>query len=647
MTVKNTVLILTIGQTDLQVMVKDDKGLTIGVTKIPTTDGNMYQKFNGALEKENVVAFSSKEANGHAFFINADDDPEKIKERTDNAIRVDREDKDKIKSDAVSIKEEGNSVSVKVEGIEQPQKELLVKKTTPIIDHYLKDKTSSISNIVVFNTHRKERRFEPFAFGKIIAHWLKHMVERHTESSFSCHEFNPDDVNSNPLTKNSVVWVNYLKGDERFSTDGSQPAMKRIDKTIKQLCRLYPNNEAEFVCSTGGGLPEAKTQLEAACRFYLHPCIFEKLNQEDTLKNETKQYTAAESYEARHQIVQLIREGNFEGAAVMATPFLNDKNGQDKKAIESDQKWASAVKTVAKWFQGSVDLNALNAELKEASGNNVLPFEHEFQMPNSLWSAFKIEAALRQQNIQDAIRYTCDLRDIAFYDLLGAYLHEGNFDDPHKSNDEVKKPLTHEQFKEKYDSSKNGDDFFKVASELSHKALPTACTLYKEKHPSRFNTRKTWLLKSNTDFSRIILMDFVCYLASAEKWRDHPLNQYEDALKPRVKNPPKKLYPRDYRNRITHGYLSSEQLAQARDAFEQAELWAASNAPMRFLEQPIFNALYKSISQQNNAENKQKLDDNLTASELYENLSQRLISILQELPMDNDRLNPAEKANED
>lgn len=641
MTVKNAVLILTIGQTDLQVMVKGDKDLPIGVTNIPTTDGNMYRKFNGALEKENAFAFSSKEANGHAFFINADDAPSEIKARTDKAGRLDREKETKLNS-------EGDLVSIEVAGIPQTQTELLVKKITPIIDHYLKDNTNPISNIVVFNTHRKERKLEPFAFGKIIAHWLKHMVERQTEIPFSCHEFNPDDVNSNPLTKNSVVWVNYLKGNERFSTDGSQPAMKRIDKTIKQLYRLYPNNEAEFVCFTGGGLPEAKTQLEAACRFYLHPCIFQKLNQEDTLENATNQYTAAESYEARHQIIQLIHEGNFEGAAVMATPFLNNEGDQGKKAIESDQKWARAVKTVAAWFQGSVDLNRLNAELKDASGNNVLPFDHEFQMPNSLWSAFKIEAALRQQNIQDAIRYTCDLRDIAFYDLLGAYLHEGNFDDPHKSNDEVKKPLTLDQCQNESNSFKNRyESFKKEVSQFSKTPLPEASKLYTPDKAQRFNTYKKWTHEDNTDSSRIIFIDFVCYLASSEKWHEHPLNQYEDALKPRSEKTRNKLYPRDYRNRITHGYLSSEQLAQARKTFEQAELWATTNISMRFLEQPIFKALYKSIPQKNNTENGQKLDDNLTASELYENLSQRLISILQELPMDNDTLNPAEKANED
>lgn len=519
--------------------------------------------------------------------------------------------------------------------------ELIPAKLFPII-RQLKLKQKKIDTAIVFNTSRDKQNnnrhadAEPYAFGEVIARWLAHELQL---------EFASPDSRPEQQPENKAFFCNYLTGNMNAEGEDadypvSRAGMQCIDSILEAVTQYYKEQETkeqkisvEAFYSPGGGIPAFKSQIEAACHFYFDQVdhwITPDNESEFELKNDwqdAQRYPSPDmSYRARKQALQLIEEGNFEGAAVIAKPFLSDE-----KVTLADKNWANAVRTTALWFQGGLSLAELNQSLYKASihigmkedATRIPPFENEKQMPNTLWAAFKIEAALRQGNLQDAVRYTCDLRDIALYDLLGKKLAEGNFDTFHNT------PVDNKIDKEKFvlvlkKLAKKFNIQGRNNNELEFKDL-----ISNNRSRYKLDTSKTYSKDGN---QRSLLLDCAalvdCYKISPE---DHPLNRYEQALKTNSGNGD--LRARDYRNIITHGYLSSEKSRGIKAHFsdDKVKLWSAPNpetktspdsdSKMRFLNQDLVSNLYKQLDSEN------------TLADLYNKLTDTLKEILIRSPI--------------
>lgn len=491
--------------------------------------------------------------------------------------------------------------------------ELIAAKLLPVISRIFQNK-SNVTTAIVLNTNRiKERKYaekEPYAVGPIIAKWLAEVLNLEHRGEFQFQDDAP--------IMNSAFYLNYLTGTteadgEKQNFPVTREAMQTIDCMLKHLAQVYRKQgiTPQVLYSPGGGLPQFKSQIEAACRLYfdkvehwVSPDNEHQFNSSQYSENIDLYPAPDTSYRARRQIIEQIESGNFEGAATIASAFYNDdENGKQPQLIQSDQHWAKAVIAVAGWFQGSKMLHELQDVLPEA-----LPFEHQSRMPNSLWTAFKIEAAIRQDNIQDAIRYICDLKDVALYDLLGKLTAKGNFNAFHgitkrKWTEAALKPLS-EAAEQLNEVMKQHGEFKKINLSMvnSHKRIENFSLNTRPQYNLHSENKSIPAWNDSSVYkSRQLILDLTCIadMKAITTGLQHPLINFEYKLKQKVN----KLKARDYRNTITHGYLDPQmsEIARAHFTHPEIQLWKGkpSKDNMHFLSQPIFTELYARLDSKN------------------------------------------------
>lgn len=528
--------------------------------------------------------------------------------------------------------------------------ELIAAKLLPVVSRIFENK-SNITTAIVLNTNRsKERKHakkEPYAVGPIIAKWLAEVLNLEHRGEFQFQDDAP--------IMNSAFYLNYLTGTteadgEKQNFPVTREAMQTIDCMLKHLEQVYRKQgiTPQVLYSPGGGLPQFKSQIEAACRLYfdkvehwVSPDNEHQFNSSQYSENIDLYPAPDTSYRARRQIIEQIESGNFEGAATIASAFYNDdENGEQPQLIQSDQHWAKAVIAVAGWFQGKVSLKELKSQLPSILDK----FHEEKEMPNSLWCGFKVEAALRQGNLHDAIRYTCDIRDIALYDLLGKVVGKGNFDLFHSlssTNDAGSLQPQLDQLNKEIGANKVDDKGETVSFKYTNLVLKE-----KARYKIRLNTynpmvpgqkagkstleqllgKKKAASIENYCSNRIILIDALCLAQDGNipEALTHPLNIYEATLKrPLAKG---ESTARNYRNTITHGFLPPEMTKQAKQHFmhERIGFWAQTpnKNTMHFLNQPIFTELYA------------RLDSDNTPADCYKQLVKALTDKLRHARID-------------
>lgn len=590
---KKSILVIAVGQSDIKVLCRYDDNITHYATEVDKRSHGDFSQY--LLDNKGTGSYTLES-------IARNKNPEQLRDdiaRSENAKKERRD----IRLDIVM--QDGHpllSSGKEKKELPTPLRLIPIKLFPIVYDALKEDQPYTIDTVIIFNTHRinrdgSNRSDEPFAFGEILAEWLSEELNLKSPM-FIDYEGNPDPVIE---PEGAVLYCNCLYGGMNFKSDGKNFPLNRetasiIDDLLNKVQRHNPDHH--LICFPAGGIPAIKEQVMSACQFYFNsvetrtlPKNNQNILNSDTAGNEFR--SAEESYHARKKAISLINRGNFEGAQVIAEVF-----DAGKERISADSRWAEKVKIASHWLQGTRSIDALNNVLP-----NSLPFDKD-TLPNTLWAAFRIEAALRYNNIQDAIRYTCDLADIALIDLLAKQLQ---------------RPANQISTLDKVQIAPKFADRLESALLNLHKPETDSKQRLIEHHPNegytlRINTHKQYsftkakVAEIKTE-NRKLLPDLLCLLdlkGTETAFYHHPLSLFEHHLSLHVESGDDKSNARKYRNKITHGYLPSEKVNQASAHFRHPDiaLWASiertlSPGGMQFLNQPVFTNLYACLDNQN------------------------------------------------
>ncbi|WP_059122472.1 hypothetical protein [Vibrio sp. MEBiC08052] len=489
-----------------------------------------------------------------------------------------------------------------------------------------------VSSVVVFNTCRDKGSThsdkEPYAYGPVIARWLA------TELNLTyCGEYIAGQ--SSPV--GGAFYCNYLYGDMNAEGDKqhapvNRKAVQNIDQVVRHLVQAYAQEKIkpQALYSPGGGLPQFKSPIESVLRYYFDKVDIwvaadgdSRFTTEDQRQDAHAYPTLDISYQARRQALGLICQGNFEGARAIAEFFVSPE-----QKVVSDRQWAEAVIMTAKWFQGNASLEELNQVYCQQTGEPVLDFASESAMPNTLWAAFRIEAALRKQNYQEAMRFTADLYDVALYDIFGQAL-AGNFDYFHGNNFYTSNLHTNNPKSSDYDRAKYeracqrllpGEEWTKSRLQVVKEKNISIDTRISYRSPQRSLANDIAVLLSSQ------LIETESGEIPADKLDQHPLTVFRSRLRDELLDESQPT-AQQYRNIITHGYLPVEKQQAAVNYYrhEKVGLWAAQEREtFQFLSQPLFKDLYGLLSPENTDE----------PALLYRQLTDKLTVILTNVVID-------------
>ncbi|ELR63892.1 hypothetical protein C942_03237 [Photobacterium marinum] len=662
---KRSILIVTIGNTDIKVLAKTKAGKTILK--------NTNDRSRSYLEKNDHI---KKATNGTGDYIlnentiTWNNDLSNLDYLEAKPGFVDFEDIER--KPCVHCKNKSTLPTTELIADEDNRIQLVASKLLPLVEHIKQAEDIDLPKLVmVLNTDRPElddkslRQKEPYMFGSLLTRWL-------------CEQFNLSYVGQLALpsvpseqhafyescTKETLkswqhaapegigFFVNYLDGDQLAEGHCKDDpvlrlALTRIQACIQAATETYP--DSNIIYSPGGGFAKFKPQIEAICELYTskvyswhEPEAELSDNKPGEALSDTHKFPSPDvSYRARKQCITLIKNGNFQGAAAIAAFFTDSKN----KNL-CDKNWAAAITEASLWLQGRSGLEALHQSVKKAqntavqnSTKPILPFKQESEMPNTLWAAFRVEAALRQGNIQDAIRFCCDISDIALQDLVGCMQSPANY--------ELKPPVKIDSKQDKNNKGKKkAAKFISLPLAKEHTSYTDALTtLISDQGHSKKTSIQKILTKEgnlelntnikpreNSDLVGSLALNIVCELRQAaaqssvtlkDLSQSHPLQMFEIKLNEPLEG---RGTPRHYRNQITHGFMSETETNNAEQAFIDSKLWAEKDCNTRFLQQPLIMDLYCSFH----------LPDaqNQPLAELYRHFTDTLIAILRNAPVD-------------
>ncbi|WP_432468285.1 hypothetical protein [Agarivorans sp. Z349TD_8] len=626
---QKTLLIVTVGTSDLKVVYGGE-----GNEQLLRIGPSFQRQFYDFLLEDSAM--------GKAFQLLSCDDVQQfpsLLKAIDNANLNER--------NVQSLSFNGNALSNRDKIIwskaEEDALPLVAAKLVPFV-HMLQQQAIRIDGALILNTDRGEAssfsKSEPYGAGAVVAQWFAQELGLEYGGQWQ-------HLSSQPICGYSRFYnyindeINDYKG-HGLDNPVSRLAMQRVDDALGQLAKEF-GTDAQLMYLSSGGFPEFKPQIQAAASLYFKQVstLVEpgqgsaqaNLSASQASWFDHSEVAPAESYRARRQVIDLIEHGNFEGAATTARLLYPQQtsaaNPLDWKtpsqSFAIDCSWIKAVCTLAGWLQGKLPLQDVMAIFK-----GVLPYQNQpNSMPRSVWMAFKVEAALQQENVQDAVRYTCDLLDIAKYDLLAMVTVGNNFDYYHQDNpfpDTSKFDHACEFFKNTYycvKKTKNQDDVeegkaysfsnfvIKQAGRFSLKSdayQPKSVankrpqkqheSIYKQLFASELATGKTLdTLLGGVLTDRNLLNDILCYLDTQgyKQALVHPLNRYEAALKHKLEASNSKA--RDYRNAITHGYLPDSMAHQVYAHFRAPiiGLWenkGEAQGQLQFLNQSLVKDLF-------------------------------------------------------
>ncbi|MCF7512819.1 hypothetical protein L3V43_04280 [Pseudoalteromonas sp. L23] len=611
----NKILIITIGNTDIKAVIKEtkkagedqDKAQTEAITTLATIGDHSRPEFCGYLAEHCIDVGSSSQKLAFTLL--------EPNEALDVLTAQDFEQQEKpLYLDFTINDGKAKFTAPKFCTLRTPDcPELLLPKIAPLVNE-LQHIDFTPNYVLVLNTNRQAsnklstfiKKKEPFAYGPYIANRLSKSLKLPYNQEFDHTYCTSADI------KQGVYYLNFLTGDDLLEgADQNDPinrqALEKISTAIQALCSRVEPSQNQLILSCGGGFPKLKAQLEAICELYAdkvlaysEPEMRSSSAPAVTLAN-THHYPSPDvSLRARKQCIALIQHGNFQGAAALAQPFVDDENKN-----RCDKGWAHNLITASEWLQGRVSIDKLNATLPAA-----LPFNTEAELPNCLWAAFRIEAALKMGNYQEAIRFTCDFVEVAAQDLLCHSFTPNQFEiNAAKAQCEVIKKQYEEQI----------TTLFQRKTKKPLDSLLTCC----------FDLKIDRFLKYKAEqgSDRNLLFDFAIALSKLKqneqiRWEDlnnHPLLQFEHTL--RTKPEKCESTPQRYRNRITHGYLSPTDVKEAKNTFIHAKLWD-EDREYAFLTQPLFLDIFDLL-----VTNKQR------ASDLYSNLVKTLCQQMLNAPI--------------
>ncbi|MGM0488870.1 MAG: hypothetical protein ACQESR_19190 [Planctomycetota bacterium] len=189
-------------------------------------------------------------------------------------------------------------------------------------------------------------------------------------------------------------------------------AARRIDDRVRQLSRGA--HGVRGLISDIGGFPETKAVLTASVHYRFDGRLeFIRPVERDRAMSQrgTVVIPAGESLNTRHQIVRLIRRGCFDAAAELARHPLGDE------ALQAEP-WRRSVTAVARFLRAS--------QLTPCGGQVHKELCALQRQPRSVVVLFRIEAALRRGDLENAICDTVTFAELALLELLERHLSQAN-----------------------------------------------------------------------------------------------------------------------------------------------------------------------------------------------------------------------------
>ncbi|WP_440055957.1 hypothetical protein ACSLBF_07350 [Pseudoalteromonas sp. T1lg65] len=579
---ENTVLIITIGRTDLKKAIIDEQGKFI---ELPDTFSRHYLSGEGNEKAQYAPKTVTLE---HALELQkaAQEAAVLARKKRDPAALCEPNGASNKQSAQLQSEYADKVIPVKLIALLQELKHPDYKGPKP-------------NTIIILNTDRNEldeedrdRKREPYAYGPIIAQWfadeLKLPYKGIIDATIS-------------LGEGSYV-LNYINGKMNFYGSGkddpvNRKALENICCVIQRLVDTKPNTPLSILYSPGGGAGNYKPQIEALCDLYADHLMTwtepekrgERTGKGSAFEQASRYPSPDTSFRARKQIIGLLKKGNLQGAAAIAEAFTPESGNRN----QCDHAWARAIQAANFWLQGQYTIEQLNEALACP-----LPLKDERSLPNSLWCAFRLEAALKMGNYQDAIRLTCDISEIMLQDYFANCLSEVNYDFANEAYADLviklgDKPQLIDLFSTAYNgiaTTKNGQlqkPFSDTLAHLSNKKVSTV---------------KTYLFENQDEQRRIAALDIICSLHIATTsgkplayQPNHLLKNYESTLRGNG-DPTDLSNPKAIRNTITHGYLSQSKLQAAIQSFVNADLWHKSDTgEYSFLAHKTFADLYSQL----------------------------------------------------
>jgi hypothetical protein len=246
---------------------------------------------------------------------------------------------------------------------------------------------------IVFNTRRDERKDEPISGGLILSKWLADIFELKWTGE------------EGAIGVGRSGWVDYLTGTMVYEgAEGeniNKEAMERIDRALRSL----EGFEAIYF-APAGGITAMREQIRTAARFrFPRAKFFDFPNTErpgtTLVEKPNSAILPSDSFRARQQARELVSNGNFFGAAVVASGLA----GQD-----DEQDWTQPLDLAAQYFDGRLAIVAGTPAYMATLCDK--------RAPRCLLSAMRAEAALRSGQIRDAVLATFSFRDAALVDYI-------------------------------------------------------------------------------------------------------------------------------------------------------------------------------------------------------------------------------------
>ena len=395
------VFIATVGQTDLQVLVRKD--------------GQDYRAEIG-----NIRQFHQALLNG-ALSYRVEGKYARCKPLPN--IKIDW---NSGKGEAIAFKDSSCEV------VRENQQIILIPAKLMELVESIKSDAKPITAALLFATHRDDKknteytRREPIAAGPILTRWLAQELNL---------EISDADGALSGIKPGHVTWVNYLDGEmESPGTGRDDPvdreAMRRIDRAL-QAARTC----ADFAyLSLGGGLPNFKDQI-IACAHYRFAGklkdrrVSEYDEKEQWTPDRALPHPPSESFRARLQATNFIEQGDFRSAYAVAAFLQND---------DEEKPWVDALETTKDYMSGLLDNpeNSMPDAIK-----TLIEISERIQCLNI---AIRTEAALWHENYREAAMLTNAFYDTALFDGIKQLMptsHVDNVENLIKGNTHQLQPL--------------------------------------------------------------------------------------------------------------------------------------------------------------------------------------------------------------
>lgn len=258
-----------------------------------------------------------------------------------------------------------------------------------------------LARVLLIHTERartsKWARNEPVAAAPLLCHWLPKWCPLISASHIrivSC------------LVENEDLKVR-TEEDEVF-------LLPRAALRIEEAIRKEAKSDCTMRLHDSGGIPEISEVVRATARLHFKDVDY-RTPQESELAHvplvSGLHRTSVETIDARRRARDLIRQGQFQAAAVLSEGF--------------DDVWASCIRAAACYFQGYMTDAANQAEaLSSCNMRDPLLRLVKDTWQEAFHVALRAEAALRANDVLSAASLTVTFYDVVLYDAVAFCLRK-------------------------------------------------------------------------------------------------------------------------------------------------------------------------------------------------------------------------------